>query len=48
VEAAVGPTLVVPEVLAQDALGMALAEDHDVVHAGPPKRPNQALANGVR
>jgi hypothetical protein len=47
-EAAVGPAVVVAEVLAQDALGMAFAEDHDVVKAVATKRPNQTFANRVR
>jgi hypothetical protein len=46
-EAPVGPALVVAEVLTQDALGMALAEDHDVVQAVATKRPHQTLADRV-
>ena len=43
-----GAALVVAEVLTQDALGLALAEDHDVVQAVATKCPNQTLADGVR
>ena len=40
-----GPALGEGEVLTQDALGMALAEDDDVVQAVATKRPHQTLAD---
>jgi hypothetical protein len=40
--------VVVTDVLAQDALRVALAEDHDVVETVAPERPHQALANSIR
>jgi hypothetical protein len=47
-EGAVGAAVVVAEVLTQDAVGLALAEDQDVVQAVATKRANQALADSVR
>jgi transposase InsO family protein len=41
-------SVVVADVFAQDAFGVALAEEQDVVEAVAAERPNQALANRVR
>jgi hypothetical protein len=40
--------VVVADILAQDALGVALAEDEDVIEAVATKCPDQTLANSVR
>jgi hypothetical protein len=42
-----GAALVIADVLAQDALGMALAEDQDVIEAVATECPHEALANRV-
>jgi hypothetical protein len=39
--------VVVADILVQDALGVALAEDEDVIEAIATERPHQALANRV-
>ena len=47
-EPLMGPGVVeVPDVLAQDAAQVPLAEDQDVVEAFPPDAPEEALADGV-
>ena len=48
VQAAMGAAVVIADVLAKDALGVALAEEQDVIEAVATERPNQALANRVR
>jgi len=42
------PAVVIANVLAQDALGVALAENQDVIEAVATECPHQALANRVR
>jgi hypothetical protein len=43
VQAAMGAAVVIADVLAKDALGVALAEEQDVIEAVATERPNQAL-----
>ena len=43
-----GAAVVVADVFAQDAFGVPLAEEQDVIEAVATERPNQALANRVR
>jgi len=47
-QAAMRSSVVVGDILAQDALGVVLAEDEDVIEAVAPERAHQALANRVR
>jgi hypothetical protein len=47
-QAAMRAAVVVADVFAQDALGVPLAEEQDVIEAVATERPNQALANRVR
>jgi hypothetical protein len=47
-QAAMRAAVVIADVLAQDALGVALAEDYHVVETVATERPHQALANRVR
>ena len=47
-QAAMRPATVIANVLAQDALGVGLAENQDVIEAVATERPHQALANRVR
>jgi hypothetical protein len=42
-----GAAVVIVDVLANDALGLALVEDQDVIEAVARERPHQALANRV-
>jgi hypothetical protein len=48
VQAAMRAAVVIADVLVQDALGVALAEDHHVVETVGTERPHQALADRVR
>jgi hypothetical protein len=47
-QASMRAAVVVADVFAQNALGVALAEEQDVIEAVAPERHNQALANRVR
>ncbi len=47
-QATMWAAMVVADVLVQDALGVALAEDHHVVETVATERPHQALANRIR
>jgi enoyl-CoA hydratase/carnithine racemase len=46
-QASVRAAVVAADVFAQDALGVALAEEQEVIEAVATERPNQALANRV-
>src|SRR6202035_5318858 len=47
-QAAMRAAVVIADVLVQDALGLALAEDQHVVETVATERPHQAFANRVR